>query len=315
VVGVLADLIRGVLHPTPLAAWPHAIAVRSGDGSSDISCSGQLGGHLVTPDTVMYAASIAKQVVGLLAAQQVCAGTLAAEDLLSDCMDGLPPWAGTVRVRHLAHHTSGLPTGWAQTRGGGSAGALAWLRQLDELETEPGSTYRYSNIGYICLAEIVSRTVGAPVADVAADLFTRLGMSDTSLSDTIPYEPAEQQLPPRTVGDGGLWLSVRDLRSWNDAMNRRALGAEVHVLAETPGTLDDGTALDYAWGVRILQHVGRRVVSHGGSWPTWSAKAMRWPDAGVSVALLTTSPDVGVVNAVALELGDALADASDRFRA
>jgi hypothetical protein len=42
---------------------------------------------------------------------------------------------------------------------------------------------------------------------------------------------------------------------------------------------------------------------------------MRWPDDGVSVALLTTSQDVGDVTVVATDLGNALADASDRFRA
>jgi hypothetical protein len=73
-------------------------------------------------------------------------------------------------------------------------------------------------------------------------------------------------------------------------------------LAETPGVLDDGTQLDYAWGIRIITHLGRRTVSHGGSWPTWSAKAIRQPDSGLSVAILTTSPDVGEVTAVALGL-------------
>jgi hypothetical protein len=57
-------------------------------------------------------------------------------------------------------------------------------------------------------------------------------------------------------------------------MNDRALGDAVHALAETPGVFDDGTPLDYAWGVRILELAGRRTVSHGCSWPTWSAKAI-----------------------------------------
>jgi CubicO group peptidase (beta-lactamase class C family) len=311
----VADVIRGVLDHSPLAARPYAIAARSGDGSTATARSGRLGNHVLTADTVMYAASIAKQVVGLLAAEQVCAGSLASEAVVSDCLAGLPPWAGHVRVRHLVHHTSGLPTDWALARDGGNAEALTWLRQLERLDSEPGSTYRYSNIGYICLAEIVSRAAGTPIENLAADLFTRLGVPDARMGGATPHDLAGQQTPPHTVGDGGLWLSVRALRSWNDAMNLRALGAEVHTLAETPGALDDGTVLDYAWGVRILEHAGLRVVSHGGSWPTWSAKAMRWPDDGVSVALLTTSQDVGDVTVVATDLGNALADASDRFRA
>jgi len=90
-------------------------------------------------------------------------------------------------------------------------------------------------------------------------------------------------------------------------MNGLALGSAVHALAEEPGELDDGSPLDYAWGVRIFEHAGRRTVSHGGSWPTWSAKTIRQPDVGVSVAILTTSEDAETVTAFALALADRLA--------
>ena len=115
-----------------------------------------------------------------------------------------------------------------------------------------------------------------------------------------------QRQPPGTVGDGGLWLSARDLDLWNAAMNRRALGSAVHALAEQTGRLDDGTSLDYAWGIRVFQRAGRRTISHGGSWPTWSAKAIRQPDHGVSVAILSTTDDAEAVTAAALALADEL---------
>jgi CubicO group peptidase (beta-lactamase class C family) len=44
----------------------------------------------------MYAASIAKQVIGMLAAIEADAGTLAPDQKVAAHIDGLPTWAGGV---------------------------------------------------------------------------------------------------------------------------------------------------------------------------------------------------------------------------
>ena len=266
-----------------------------------------MGSESLTAATPMYAASIAKQVVGVLLARQVVDGVLDPEDTLGMYIEDLPAWAMRVRLRHLLHHTSGLTDAVAVASDAGNPDVLDELRRTSELITEPGSAYRYSNVGYICLAEVVSRTSGRPVDHVAADVFATLGMDSARMGGPIPAGLSDQARPPRTVGDGGLWLSAGDLRRWNDAMNDTALGKAVHGLAETPGVLDDGTPLDYAWGVRVFEHEGRRTISHGGSWPTWSAKAVRQPDVGASVAILTTSEDPDAITAVSLAIVDRIA--------
>jgi hypothetical protein len=52
------------------------------------------------------------------------------------------------------------------------------------------------------------------------------------------------------------------------------------------GVLDDGTPLEYAWGVRVSHESGIRIESHGGSWDASTAKLVRLPDLGVSFAAL-----------------------------
>ncbi len=183
---------------------------------------------------------------------------------------------------------------------------LDGLRNASGLLAKPGSTYRYNNLGYICLAEILCRASGRP-SRTGGDLFAELGMSTARMGGPMPGGLRGQERPPLTVGDGGLWLSAGDLRTWNDAMNHRALGTAVHVLAEMPGALDDGRPLDYAWGVRVLEDEGRRTISHGGSWPTWSAKTIRQPDQGVSVAIMTTGVDAETMTAVDLAIANDIA--------
>ena len=276
---------------------PGRSLARAADGTSVLLAFGEpeVDGS-VTTGTQMYAASIAKQVIGLLLSQQVQVGALDEGHTLGAYVEDLPDWAGQIKVRHLIHHTSGLPTTKSSTDATDNRKVLAFLRSCQELIDQPGTTYAYSNIGYICLAEILNRLTGLTVEHLAhSTLFTPLGMTSTTLGARLPITLSGHAQPPATVGDGGLWTTAEDLLHWNDAMNAHAFGDAVHARIETPGTLDDGTPLDYAWGVRVINHRGRRTLSHGGSWPTWSAKTIRQPDHGVSVAILTASEDAQAV--------------------
>ena len=59
----------------------------------------------------------------------------------------------------------------------------------------------------------------------------------------------------------------------------------------TAGRLDDGTPLDYAWGVRVFRIGDQRVQSHGGSWDDCTAKLVRLPDLGESFAALAADAE------------------------
>jgi CubicO group peptidase (beta-lactamase class C family) len=258
----------------------------------------------VTAQTVMYGASLAKQVVGLLLAQQVERGLIDPDEPIGDHLDDLPGWAGPVRVRHLIHHTSGLTDPPDRTSTSTNSDVVAMLR-LEDARSEPGSRFEYANVGYILLAQLLERSTGRELAAVAHDeLFAPLGMSSSTLGAGSVPTPPGRTAPPATVGDGGLWSTAEDLQRWNDAMDGRSLGDAVHERAEAPGSLDDGSPLEYAWGVRVFVHRGRRAVSHGGAWPTWTAKTLRLPEDGVSVALLSGQVDPVVMTQAALAVAD-----------
>ena len=74
----------------------------------------------------------------------------------------------------------------------------------------------------------------------------------------------------------------------------------------TPGTLDDGTPLDYAWGVRVFRLGGERVESHGGSWDGATAKLVRLPDRSASFAALALDDSVERMVALSSALQDGL---------
>jgi CubicO group peptidase (beta-lactamase class C family) len=108
--------------------------------------------------------------------------------------------------------------------------------------------------------------------------------------------------PPRTIGDGGLWTTAEDLLRWNDALNERRFGPGVHDVTESTSYLNDGTPLDYAWGVRVMIQDHERTLSHGGSWSGWRSKTVRQPGRQTSVAILTSCDDDQRVSTTAMRI-------------
>lgn len=141
-------------------------------------------------------------------------------------------------------------------------------------------------------------------------LFKPLTMRSTTFwSGPTPRPPNAAILPvvepaPLSIGDGGLWTSVRDLLLWNAALLSDALGIS-HAL-HTPGSLDDGTPLDYAWGVRVFRAAGLLVQSHGGTWGGQTAKLVRLPARRASFAVIALDSSVERVVALSSALQDAL---------
>ncbi len=102
--------------------------------------------------------------------------------------------------------------------------------------------------------------------------------------------------------------SPADLLTWLDALNRGRIGTELTRMVQTPGRLDDGTPLDYAWGMTARPGRGGTTYTHGGQWPGWTAKTVRCPSTRTAVALLTTSEDADAVSRVGMDLHERLTD-------
>jgi hypothetical protein len=66
----------------------------------------------------------------------------------------------------------------------------------------------------------------------------------------------------------------------------------------TPGSLDDGTQLDYAWGVHVSQVSGQTVQSHGGEYGNATAKLIRLPNRDAGLAALAADNSVERMSAL-----------------
>ncbi|MEV4110966.1 serine hydrolase domain-containing protein [Nonomuraea sp. NPDC049695] len=254
-------------------------------------------GEPVTATTLAYAASLSKQMTAACAALLARRGALDMESPLSHWLPQLPGWAGAIRLRHLVHHTASLPADFkidAVLTGDDdrtTSGIIQALTRFPALDHRPGTEHLYSNAGYVCLAAVVERAAEMPLPDFARrHLFVPLAMADTRYwpgPDPTPpgAAPLARLRPaPLSLGDGGVWTTLSDLLRWSQALNADELG--VSALMQTPGRLDDGTPIDYAWGIGVRSHAGHRVYRHGGGWTGLRALHARVPDLDLSVALI-----------------------------
>ncbi len=102
------------------------------------------------------------------------------------------------------------------------------------------------------------------------------------------------------VGDGGVYTTAEDLFLWDQNFYHNIIGGfGDKLIAEitTPGILNDGEVLDYAFGLIIKKHKDLREVSHGGSWVGYRAELVRFPEERFSVICLAND---GGMNAMGL---------------
>jgi CubicO group peptidase (beta-lactamase class C family) len=288
--------------------------------------------------TVFDIGSTSKQFTAasiLLLAQD---GKLSLDDDIRRYLPELPEYPEPVTLRHLLHHTSGIPDyiellvlgGFSIEDHTTAEDALRAIARQSELDFAPGSQHSYSNSGYFLLSVVVERVGGQPLAAFARErIFAPLGMDSTRILDdhtaVVPHRAGSYDLSGEgnlvlslsnweQVGDGAVQTTVGDLAKWDANFYQPGVGGAWLVeQLQTTGQLDDGTPLDYARGLMVSDYRGLRMVSHGGAWIGFRSNLVRFPDQRVSAMALcnvaAAQPDALLMPLVEAYLAGEFADA------
>jgi CubicO group peptidase (beta-lactamase class C family) len=305
------------------------IILERGYGSADLEHN-----VAITPQTAFYVGSVSKQFTAMCVALLAQRATIGLDDDVRKFVPELPDYGARITVRQLVHHTSGLRdylglrdlAGEAPDGVFGDAQILALICRQKALNFPPGTQYLYSNSGYFLLSVIVKRTTGKTLRTFAAEnIFQPLAMTSAQFRDdhTMLIKNRAHGYAPRAggyrldnpnfdvVGAGGLFMTVRDFAAWDENFHAPKVGdRELIARLQTPGKLNDGTALTYGFGLTVGSFRGLRIVEHGGSYGGFRAHVIRFPDQHFSVVCLTnlaTMVPARLVREVsALYLADAL---------
>ena len=236
-----------------------------------------------------------------------------------------------ITIRHLLTHTSGMRdvTDYRWDRPEYDDEALErYVRGLADstLLWPPGSRFRYSNIAFEVLADVIAKVSGVPFETyVKREILTPVGMrtstlmrpeADTSLL-TTPHVSGTTGTPTvgkhfpynrRHAASSTLLSSVDDMARWalvnlgRGTIDRtRILNASSHQVLWAPqyasmGAPFGGDSVGLSWFVG--RYKGRRVASHAGGDTGYRSFLLLLPDDGVAVIVMTNSEQTRVVTPI-----------------
>ena len=281
-----------------------------------------------TPTTPFHVASLSKQFTAfavLLLAQD---GKLSLDDDVRRYVPELPDFGHAIRIRQLLNHTSGLRDQWNLLSMAGwrmedvitGEDVMGLVRRQRGLNFVPGSEFEYSNTGYTLLGLIVERVSEKSLAAFSRErIFAPLGMKHTFFherySTLVPgraqsYQPSagtgyeSVALSYSTVGPTSLFTTADDLVLWERNFDDARVGGKpLLARMQTPGKLNDGSALDYADGLFVGDYRGLKTIDHSGADAGFRSYALRFPDQHLAIAIVGNGADIQVTH-----LGERIAD-------
>ena len=213
-----------------------------------------------------------------------------------------------ITLRHLLHHTSGIPN-VTQFDDFGTWKYLPTTRDEllgrftgSELEFTPGEKWSYSNSGYLVLSAIVEEVGGKPYGDfVGENIFAPLGMKDTAIDVTariVPrrasgYSPSDVGMVNSDYvnmaipqGAGALYSTTHDLFKWQRGLFGGKLLKPETIKLMTAPKIEAFPGSSYAMGLIDTQDEDGRLVWHGGGIEGFNSFLAHDPDRDITVVVL-----------------------------
>jgi CubicO group peptidase (beta-lactamase class C family) len=268
------------------------------------------GGRPNTPETIFESGSVAKQFTATAVVLLALDGKLNLDDPVRRYIPELPDYGQPLTIRNLLTHTSGLREwsnlvalqGWPRgTRVHTQDDLFNVVVAQRALNYPVGQYYSYTNSGFGLLFTIVERVSGKSFVEFSQErIFGPLGMTHTRWRDDFTrLAPGRAQAYTRerdgwhlempfenVVGPGGLLSTVGDWLIWNEALTQKTLGAAWVDSLSHQMVLNDGRQIQYALGLMFRDYRGLREVSHSGSTAGYTTYLARYPERGLSVAVM-----------------------------
>ena len=293
------------------------VVLRRGYGMASIEH-----GARITPQTVFDVASVSKQFTGLAIAMLSARGAISLDDDVAKYIPELAGLPHRVTIRHLLHHTSGIRD-WPGTLSVGGwrfddviafDQILRMAYRQRTLNFVPGTEHLYSNTGYNLLAEVVLRVTKQSFrAWTHEHLFAPLKMERTFFrNDHLEVVPDRAFGYARTaggtwkhvpnsltaLGSSSLFSTVDDMARWMLNFEDGRVGGTAVRAMRTPGRLNDGSPVAYAFGVLTGSYRGLPMFTHSGSWAAFSTYLAYLPEQRFGVVVLANSSAIDAQAAV-----------------
>ena len=191
----------------------------------------------VKPETIFQSGSVGKQFTATAVMMLVEEGKIGLEDPLTKYFPDAPATWKRVTIRELLSHTAGFtdyPKNFDMRKDYTEAELLKIVERIP-LAFTPGTSWSYSNLGFLTLGIVIHKVTGEFYGDFLQErIFRPLGMSTTRIiseADIVPNRSAGYRLLKgelknqewvsstlNTTADGSLYFSIMDLAKWDAAL-------------------------------------------------------------------------------------------------
>jgi CubicO group peptidase (beta-lactamase class C family) len=261
------------------------------------------------PESIFQSGSVGKQFTATAVMMLVEAGKVGLEDPLTKYFPEAPASWKQVTVRELLSHTAGFtdyPDSFDMRKDYTEADLLKIVEGIP-LAYPPGTSWSYSNLGFLTLGVLIHKVTGQFYGDFLQErVFRPLGMTSTRImseADIIPNRCAGYRLVKgqvknqewvspslNTTADGALYFSIQDLAKWDAALyTEKLLKRSSLEQMWTVAPLRDGkpNSGHYGYGWFVESDHGHRLIEHGGAWQGFETHIARYVDDGLTVVVLT----------------------------
>ena len=263
-------------------------------------------------DTKFRMGSMNKMFTATAVMQLVQAGKVKLDAPLGTYLTDYPnrDVATKVTIHHLLTHTGGTgdifgPEFDAHRLELKTLGDYVKLYGARGLEFEPGSTWEYSNYGFLLLGVVIEKASGQSYYDYVRDhIFKPAGMTGSGSEPEHVAVPGRangymQQngtwvlntdtLPYRGTSAGGGYTTVGDLLRFATALTGHVLLDATHTALLTTGKVETPRGGKYAYGFEDAIDGGVRSFGHSGGAPGMNGDLRIFPDSGYVVAALANT--------------------------
>ena len=309
---------RHEINGAVLAAENGRILYQGSFGTAELETN-----RMLNDQSVFELASVSKPftALGVIILEQE--GKLRYDDMIERWLPDFP-YPG-ITIRHLLHHTSGLPDyielflkHWDRNKIAVNQDVMNMLkRHKPDVYFPPNKGWLYSNTGYVVLAVIIEIVSGMSFAEFMKQaVFHPLRMHDTRIynrrlsKETIPnyaygyvydVHSGEYVLPDELEetdyvvfldgiqGDGTVNSAIKDLYLFDQALyTEEIISKESKDQAFTPGYWNEEEQFGYGfgWMIRNSSEKGK-MISHDGGWPGYSSLMLRYIDQNKTLIYLS----------------------------
>lgn len=272
-----------------------------------------------TPDTKFRLGSVTKQFTAAIILQLVEQGKIKLDSKLSEILTDYPKTTGDkITVHNLLTHSAGIRDyiGIPEytkdyIRKDTKLQELIDLFKNKELDFEPGTSWAYSNSGYVLLGAIIEKVTGKPYEAVLKEnIFAPLGMNNSGYDhfrDIIKKRAAGYNKTPdgymncdfvdmsTPYAAGAIYSTVEDLFKWDQALYSNKILKEESRKKIFTGhfTASPGVKYGYGWVIKYFPTGSKDstlIAEHGGGIFGFNTRIRREVENNNCIILLNNAP-------------------------